>query len=126
MSCIRAACTGRQSHFCRNALVPQTYVFFLVYFRHSSQAQLLLYPAQMPTWEVRYLCATLLPHSETRLLPAGIVLLKSSGQERDLSQRKNEETRHCSELFIVLTREILLKDAIGVEELEGPCKLLHL
>jgi len=59
-------------------------------------------------------------------LPAGIVLLKSSGQERDLSQRKNEETRHCSELFIVLTREILLKDAIGVEELEGPCKLLHL
>jgi len=81
----------------------------------------------MLAWEVRYLCATLLPHSETRLLPAGIVLLKSLGQARDLSaQRKNEETRHCSELFIVLTREVLLKDAIGVEELEGPCKLLHL
>lgn len=81
----------------------------------------------MLTWEVRYLCATLLPHSETRLLPAGIVLLRSLGHERDLSaQRKNEETRHCSELFILLTREILLKDAIGVDELDGPCKLLHI
>ncbi|KAH9019521.1 hypothetical protein EDB84DRAFT_1442074 [Lactarius hengduanensis] len=80
----------------------------------------------MLTWEVRYLCATLLPHSETRLLPAGIVLLKSLGRERDLSQRENEETRHCSELFIVLTREILLKEAVGIEDLEGPCKLLHL
>jgi len=80
----------------------------------------------MLTWEVRYLCATLLPHSETRLLPAGIVLLRSLRPERDLSaQRKNQETRHCSELFILLTREILLKDAIGLEELEGPCKLLH-
>ncbi|KAF8257966.1 hypothetical protein EI94DRAFT_1756242 [Lactarius quietus] len=75
----------------------------------------------MLTWEVRYLCATLLPHSETRLLPAGIVLLRSLRPERDLSaQRKNQETRHCSELFILLTREILLKDAIGLEELEGP------
>ncbi|KAI9435443.1 hypothetical protein H4582DRAFT_648905 [Lactarius indigo] len=80
----------------------------------------------MLTWEVRYLCATLLPHSETRLLPAGIVLLKSLGRERDLSQREKEETRHCSELFIVLTREVLLKDAVGIEDLEGPCKLLHL
>jgi hypothetical protein len=81
----------------------------------------------MLAWEVRYLCATLLPHSETRLLPAGIVLLRSLGQERDLTaRRKNEETRHCSELFIVLAREILLKDGIGGEELEGPCKLLHL
>lgn len=77
-------------------------------------------------WDVRYLCATLLPHSETRLLPAGIVLLKYLGQEWGLSQRKNEEIRHCSELFIVLTREIILKDAVGVVELEGPCKLLHL
>ncbi|KAH9003763.1 hypothetical protein EDB86DRAFT_2889708 [Lactarius hatsudake] len=34
--------------------------------------------------------------------------------------------RHCSELFIVLTREIILKDAVGIVELEGPCKLLHL
>ncbi|KAH9018931.1 hypothetical protein EDB84DRAFT_629429 [Lactarius hengduanensis] len=80
----------------------------------------------MLAWEVRYLCATLLPHSETRLLPAGIVLLKSLGQESGLSQHKNEEARHCSELFIVLTREIILKDAVGVVELEGPCKLLHL
>lgn len=96
-------------------------------FIFATRAQLLLYPAQMLTWEVRYLCATLLPHSETRLLPAGIVLLRSLGQERDLSaQRKNEETRLCSELFILLTREILLKDAIGVNELEGPCKLLHM
>ncbi|KAI9461893.1 hypothetical protein BJY52DRAFT_1415264 [Lactarius psammicola] len=79
----------------------------------------------MLTWEVRYLCATLLPHSETRLLPAGIVLLKSLGKERDLSQRKNEEARHCSVLFIVLSREVLLKDAIGVVELEGPCERLH-
>ena len=77
--------------------------------------------------EVRYLCATLLPQSETRLLPAGTVLLQSFEQERHLSaQSKNEVTRHCSELFIVLAREILLKDAIGVEELEGPCKLLNL
>ncbi|KAH9177223.1 hypothetical protein EDB89DRAFT_1519640 [Lactarius sanguifluus] len=80
----------------------------------------------MLTWEVRYLCATLLPHSETRLLPAGIVLLKSLGKERDLSQRENEETHHCSELFIVLTREILLMDAVGIEDLDGPCKFLHL
>ncbi|KAI9435445.1 hypothetical protein H4582DRAFT_649236 [Lactarius indigo] len=80
----------------------------------------------MLTWEVRYLCATLLPHSETRLLPAGIVLLKSLGQERSFSQHENEEIHHCSELFVVLTREILLKDAVGVMELEGPCKLLHL
>jgi hypothetical protein len=81
----------------------------------------------MLAWEVRYLCATLLPRSETRLLPAGLVLLRSLGQERDLSaQRKNEETCHCSQLFVVLIREILLKDAIGVEELEGPCKLLHM
>ncbi|KAH8987266.1 hypothetical protein EDB92DRAFT_1817953 [Lactarius akahatsu] len=83
-------------------------------------------PECILTWEVRYLCATLLPRSETRLLPAGIVLLKSLGKERDLSQRENEETHHCSELFIVLTREILLKDAVGIEDLEGPCKLLHL
>lgn len=93
----------------------------------DTQAQLLLDPVQMLTWEVRYLCATLLPHSETRLLPAGIVLLRSLGQERDLSaQSKNEETRHCCELFILLTREILLKGAIGVDELEGPCNLLHM
>jgi len=55
------------------------------------------------------------------------VLLRSLGQERDLSaQRKNEEIRHCSELFILLIREIYLKGAAGVEELEGPCKLLDL
>ncbi|KAN0142045.1 hypothetical protein V8E53_000507 [Lactarius tabidus] len=38
----------------------------------------------------------------------------------------NEETRYCSELFIMLAREILLKGAIGVRELEGPCRILHL
>ena len=81
----------------------------------------------MLTWEVRYRCANLLPRSETRLSPAGTVLLRSSGQERDLgAQRKNEEIRHCSVLFIMLTREIVLKDAIGIEELEGPCRLLRL
>lgn len=94
---------------------------------HSSQVQLLLYLAQMLAWEVRYLCVDLLPRSETRLLPAGKVLRRSLGQERDLSsQRGNDETRLCAELFIMLTREILLKDAIGVEELEGPCRLLNL
>lgn len=81
----------------------------------------------MLAWEVGYLCVDLLPYSETRLLPAGRVLRETLRQERGLtSQRKNEETRHCAELFIMLTREILLKDAIGVEELEGPCRLLHL
>ncbi|KAF8257973.1 hypothetical protein EI94DRAFT_1708442 [Lactarius quietus] len=93
----------------------------------SPDPECLLYPAQTLAWEVRYLCTELLPHSETRLLPAGRTLLKSLWQEGDLSSlRKDEETYHCSELFIMLTREILLKDAIGVEELEGPCRLLHL
>ncbi|KAF8257967.1 hypothetical protein EI94DRAFT_1211596 [Lactarius quietus] len=77
-------------------------------------------------WEVRYLCVVLLPHSEARLLPAGRVLLASLWQESLSSQHNNEGTHHCSELFIMLTREILLRDAIGVEELEGPCRLLHL
>ena len=81
----------------------------------------------MLAWEVRFLCADLLPFSETRLLPAGRVLLKSLRKEGVLSsQRKTEEIRHCSVLFIILTREIVLKDAIGIEELEGPCRLLHL
>jgi hypothetical protein len=94
---------------------------------YSSQASLLLYPAQMLAREVRYLCADLLPHSETRLLPAGRVLLGSLGQESDISsQRKNDETRYCSELFIMLAREIILKDVVGVEELEGPCRILRL
>jgi hypothetical protein len=80
--------------------------------------------AQVVAWEVRHLCEDLLPHSETRLLPAGRVLLGSLGEETDL--RKSDEARYCSELFIMLTREILLKDAIGVAELEGPCRILHL
>jgi hypothetical protein len=84
-------------------------------------------PVQMVAWEVQYLCVDLLPHSETRLLPAGKVLLGSLGEETDLgTQRKCDETRYCSELFIMLAREILLKNAIGVEELEGPCRILHL
>jgi hypothetical protein len=92
----------------------------------SSQVPLLV-STQMVAWEVRYLCVDLLPHSETRLLPAGRVLLGTLGEETDISsQRKSDETRYCSELFIMLAREILLKDAIGVEELEGPCRILHL
>ncbi|KAF8257977.1 hypothetical protein EI94DRAFT_1756263, partial [Lactarius quietus] len=39
--------------------------------------------------------------------------------------RIDEETLCCSELFIALTHEVLLKDAVGAGELEGPCKLLH-
>lgn len=97
------------------------------FLRHSSCVQSLTYPSQRLAWEVRYLCEDLLPHSETRLLPAGSVLLRSLEQETDVrSQHKNEETRLCSELFIMLAREIFLKDAIGIEELEGPCRILHL
>lgn len=84
---------------------------------------------QVLTLEVRYLCEELLPYLEPRLLPTGTVLLRSLGQENYLGsslQYKNEEIRHCSELFIMLTREILLKGAIGVQELEGPCRILRL
>ncbi|KAH8986285.1 hypothetical protein EDB92DRAFT_1262752 [Lactarius akahatsu] len=39
-------------------------------------------------WDVRYLCATLLPHAETRLVPAATVLLRCLpvGPQGDLSQ----------------------------------------
>ncbi|KAF8266705.1 hypothetical protein EI94DRAFT_1732496 [Lactarius quietus] len=80
------------------------------------------------TWEVRYLCTYLLPHMETRLEPAGMLLLQSLDLQRDLTQpvsvRAKEEFRYCSEVFIVLTREVLVKGAAGTRELKGPCKLL--
>lgn len=85
-----------------------------------------LYPTQMLVKELRSLCADFLPHSETRLLPAGRVLLGSLGREGGLSSQRKDEVHYCSELFIMLAREILLKGAIGVEELEGPCRILHL
>ncbi|KAH8979940.1 hypothetical protein EDB92DRAFT_1977146 [Lactarius akahatsu] len=53
-------------------------------------------------WRVRFLCTTLLPYAETRLVPAGRVLLQSLGLHGDFSQH-----------------------AVSAGELEGPCKLLH-
>jgi len=80
-------------------------------------------------WQIRFFCTSLLPHAETRLMPAGRVLLQSLGLHGDFSQRvpvrTDEETRCCAELFIALTHEVLLKDAVSAGELEGPCKLLH-
>ncbi|KAI9435449.1 hypothetical protein H4582DRAFT_2079555 [Lactarius indigo] len=79
-------------------------------------------------WEVRYFCTILLPHTETRLVPTGMILLRSLGLQESLAYRvsvpTDEEFRYCSEFFIVLTREILLKEAVGTRELKGPCKLL--
>ncbi|KAH9044941.1 hypothetical protein EDB83DRAFT_2523589 [Lactarius deliciosus] len=79
--------------------------------------------------QIQFLCVTLLPQTETRLVSAGIVLIQSSGLHGDISQPMpspiDEETRYCSELFIALAHEVLLKDATGAGELEGPCKLLH-
>ncbi|KAH9034061.1 hypothetical protein EDB85DRAFT_1889928 [Lactarius pseudohatsudake] len=92
-------------------------------------ARQLLLPTQALIWQVRFLCTTLLPYAETRLVPAGRVLLQSLGLHGDFSQRvpirTDEETRCCFELFIALTHEVLLKDAVSAGELEGPCKLLH-
>ncbi|KAH9177227.1 hypothetical protein EDB89DRAFT_1519816 [Lactarius sanguifluus] len=80
-------------------------------------------------WRVRFLCTTLLPYAETRLVPAGRVLLQSLGVHGYFSKRvpirTDEETRCCAELFIALAHEILLKDAVSAVELEGPCKVLH-
>ena len=58
-------------------------------------------------------------------MPAGEVLLQSLGLYGNFPQRIDEETLCCSELFIVLAHEVLLKDAVKAKELEGPCKLLH-
>lgn len=62
-------------------------------------------------------------------MPAGKVLLQSLGLHGDFSQHApvqiDEQTVCCSELFIALTHEVLLKDAVSAGELEGPCKLLH-
>jgi len=80
------------------------------------------------TWEVQYLCTALLPHMEPRLEPAGLTLLQSLDLQGDLahpvSALVKEELRYCSEVFIVLTREVLLHDAVGMRELKGPYKLL--
>ncbi|KAH9175162.1 hypothetical protein EDB89DRAFT_394648 [Lactarius sanguifluus] len=81
-------------------------------------------------WDVRYLCATLLPHAETRLVPAATILLRCLpvGPQGDLSQRPpnmNDDSLRCSEFFLVLTREVFLRGAAGTKELEGPCELLH-
>jgi len=62
-------------------------------------------------------------------MPAGKVLLQSLGLNGDLSPsvplRIDEETLCCSQLFIALTHEVLLKDAVSAGKLERPCKLLH-
>ncbi|KAI9461886.1 hypothetical protein BJY52DRAFT_1257395 [Lactarius psammicola] len=83
----------------------------------------------IPIWDVEYLCAVLLPDTETRLMPAGRVLLRALGIKADSPRRASkwtdEEFRYCSQLFIVLAREIVLKDAARSEELEGPCNHLH-
>ncbi|KAH9018937.1 hypothetical protein EDB84DRAFT_1518101 [Lactarius hengduanensis] len=80
-------------------------------------------------WRVRSLCTILLPYTETRLVPAGEVLLQSLGFNgstlKPLPVRTEEVTRCCAELFIALVHEILLKDAVSAVELEVPCKVLH-
>jgi hypothetical protein len=62
-------------------------------------------------------------------MPAGKVLLQSLGLHGDFSPRValriDEETLCCCQLFIALTHEVLLKDAVSAGKLEGPCKLLH-
>ena len=89
------------------------------------------YSTQALIWQVRFLCTTLLPYAETRLLPAGNVLLQSLGQPMEpqfsphVPLRFDEETLFCSQLFIALTHEVLLKDAVSAGKLENPCKLLH-
>ncbi|KAH9177224.1 hypothetical protein EDB89DRAFT_1935041 [Lactarius sanguifluus] len=86
-------------------------------------------PPEDLIWQVRRLYTTSLQHTGTGLVSSGRVLLRSAGLHGDLSQPVpiwiDEEIRCCAELFIALTREVLLKDAIGVDALEGPCELLH-
>ncbi|KAH9003762.1 hypothetical protein EDB86DRAFT_2889705 [Lactarius hatsudake] len=81
-------------------------------------------------WQVGRLHTDSLQHTNTGLVSAGRVLLQSAGHHGEFSQRVpiriDEETRCCAELFIALTREVLLKDAIGADVLEGPCELLYL
>ncbi|KAI9435448.1 hypothetical protein H4582DRAFT_1969446 [Lactarius indigo] len=79
-------------------------------------------------WEVRFLCANLLPHAETRLLPAATILLRSLGLQGDFSEgppNMQDDGLRCSEFFIVLTHEVFLRGVAGAKELEGPCELLH-
>lgn len=62
-------------------------------------------------------------------MPAGMVLLRALGLKGDYSQRASkwteEEFRYCCQLFIVVAREVLLKDAAGAKELDRACNLLH-
>ncbi|KAF8268247.1 hypothetical protein EI94DRAFT_1196413 [Lactarius quietus] len=98
----------------------------------AASSELLAISSDALISQVQFLCTSLLPHAENRLVPAGIVLLQStqsSGLHGDPLQRvavqNDENIRCCSELFITLTHEILLEDVISAVELEGPCKLLH-
>lgn len=64
---------------------------------------------------------------ETRLEPAGMLLLESldlKGVTDPIYTRAKEEFRYCSEVFIVLTRAVILKNATGTRDMKGPCKLL--
>jgi len=76
-----------------------------------------------------FLCTSLLPNTEIRLVPAGKVLLKSLGLLGKFSQlipaQTDEATHYCSELFITLAHEVHLKCGVRAKELEVPCKLLH-
>ena len=55
---------------------------------------------------------------EPRLEPAGLVLLQSLDLQGDLtihvSTPMKEEFRYCCEVFIVLTREVLLNNAVSM------------
>ena len=66
---------------------------------------------------------------EPRLEKAGMVLLRSLDLQGERTYPGSvevwaEEDRHCTEVFIVLTREVLLCNAVGLRELEDPCKLM--
>ncbi|KAH9018930.1 hypothetical protein EDB84DRAFT_1518058, partial [Lactarius hengduanensis] len=75
-------------------------------------------PPEDLIWQVRCLYMTSLQRTDTGLGSAGRALLRSAGLHGDFSQPVplwiDEEIRCCAELFIALTREVLLKDAIGV------------
>ncbi|KAF8266703.1 hypothetical protein EI94DRAFT_1732492 [Lactarius quietus] len=86
-------------------------------------------PDALLIWQVWFLSTILLPCTETRLVPAGRVLLHALEPHNDFSQHipvlADEQTRYCSELFIALAHEVVLKDAICARALEGPCRRLH-
>ena len=60
---------------------------------------------------------------EPRLEKVGMVLLRSLDLQGERTWAK-EDFRHCTEVFIVLTREVFLNNAVGMRELEDPCKLM--